>query len=525
MKTIQAYRFALDLTACQERDVLAHAGAARVAYNWALARVKAVMDQRTAERSYGVPDELLTPSLSWSLAGLRKVWNAEKPAVAPWWAEVSKEAFNTGLDALARGLKNWAGSRTGKRAGRPAGFPRFKSRRRTAPSVRFTTGAIRVEPDRTHIVLPRLGRLKLHESARKLARRLDAGTARIMSATVRRDGGRWHVAFTVDVERPGRTPARPQSVIGVDVGIKHLAVLSTGELMDNPRHLVTAQQRMRSLGRALSRKTGPDRRTGQRPSKRWERAAARLGRAHARVANLRRDGLHKLTTRIAREHGTVVVEDLNVAGMLANRRLARHITDAGFCEIRRQLAYKTGWNGGRLLVADRWYPSSKTCSGCGTVKAKLSLSDRKYECQACGLIIDRDHNAALNLAALAAQFDTAGSGPVAGRGADQKTRVRGQVAVKRQPGTASAGQTGTVPPQGGTTDRVLTKAHRKVTVRDETQSRRGGGAGRGRGLAAPTCGWPTWSASAASAPAATARRSATTRSRGAWPPSPPRRTG
>ncbi|SDT01545.1 IS607 family element RNA-guided endonuclease TnpB [Actinoplanes derwentensis] len=459
MKTIQAYRFALDLTPVQERDVLAHAGAARVAHNWALARVKAVMGQRTAERSYGVPDELLTPSLSWSLAGLRKAWNAAKPGVAPWWGEVSKEAFNTGLDALARALRNWADSRTGKRAGRPVGFPRFKSRRRTTPSVRFTTGAIRIEPDRMHVVLPRLGRLKLHESARKLARRVDDGTARIMSATVRRDGRRWHVSFTAEVERTERTPARPGSVVGVDVGIKHLAVLSTGELVDNPRHLAAARQRMRALGRALSRKTGPDRRTGRRASKRWERTAARLGRTHARVANLRRDGLHKLTTRLATTYATVVVEDLNVTGMLANRRLARHIADAGFADIRRQLAYKTSWNGGRLLVADRWYPSSKTCSDCGTVKTKLALSEREFNCEACGLVIDRDRNAALNLAALAAEFDTAGSGPVAARGANQKTRARGQVAVKRESGTTPVGQTGTVPPQGRTIDRVLTKAH------------------------------------------------------------------
>ncbi|WP_127497796.1 IS607 family element RNA-guided endonuclease TnpB [Actinoplanes solisilvae] len=458
MTTIQAYLFALDLTPRQHRNVLAHAGAARVAHNWALAQVKAVMGQRAAERSYGVPDGLLTPALSWSLAGLRKTWNAAKSEVAPWWSEVSKEAFNTGLDALARGLKNWADSRNGKRAGRAAGFPRFKSRRRTTPSVRFTTGAIRVEPDRRHVVLPRLGRLKLHESARKLARRLEAGTARILSATVRRDGGRWHVSFTVEVDRAERTPARPDAVIGVDVGIKHLAVLSTGDLVPNPRHLATAQTRLRALGRALSRKTGPDRRTGQRPSRRWQRAAARLGRAHARVTHLRRDTIHKLTSKLATTYGTVVVEDLNVAGMLTNRRLARHIADAGFAELRRQLAYKTSWNGGRLVVADRWYPSSKTCSACGTVKTKLALSERNYRCAACGLVIDRDRNAALNLAALAAQFDTAGSGPVAARGADQKTRACGQVPVKREPGTTSVGQTGTVPPQGRTTHYVLTKA-------------------------------------------------------------------
>jgi putative transposase len=209
----------------------------------------------------------------------------------------------------------------------------------------------------------------------------------------------------------------------------------------------------------MSRRVGPDRRTGQRPSHRWEQARRQVARAHTRVANLRRDGLHQLTTKLAAEYGTVVVEDLHVTGMLRNRRLARRIADAGLGELRRQLAYKTKWNGGRYIVADRWYPSSKTCSACGTVKTKLALSERTYTCTTCGLILDRDINAARNLAALAAQYDTAGSGPVTGRGADQKTRPGGQVATKRQPGTATAGNTGTVPPQGRTADHVLTRAY------------------------------------------------------------------
>ncbi|MFG3714739.1 IS607 family element RNA-guided endonuclease TnpB [Micromonospora sp. NPDC047730] len=455
---MQAYRFAVDLTPCQQRAVLAHAGAARVAYNWGLARVKAVMGQRAAERSYGTPDELLTPAVGWSLAALRKAWNAAKSDVAPWWAECSKEAYNTGLDNLARGLKNWSDSRAGKRDGRRVGFPRFKSRRRAIPSVRFTTGAIRVERDHKHVVLPRLGRLKTHESTRKLARRVEVGTARILSATVRRDGGRWHVAFCVEVERAARTPTRPQAVVGVDVGITHLAVLSTGEMVPNPRHLDEAAQRMRRLARQMSRRVGPDRRTGQRPSNRWEHARQQAARAHARVANLRRDGLHKLTTRLARKYGTIVVEDLNVAGMLRNRRLARQIADAGFGEIRRQVTYKAEWNSGRRIVADRWYPSSKTCSDCGAVKAKLPLRVRTYSCDSCGLTLDRDLNAARNLAALAREVTTAGSGPVAGRGADRKTRPGGPVAVKRQPGPAQADKTGTVPPQGGTY-RSVARAH------------------------------------------------------------------
>ncbi len=457
MKTYQAYRFALDLTPTQERDVLRHCGAARVAHNWALAQVKANMDQRAAERTYGIPDGQLTPALGWSLPALRKAWNQAKCDVAPWWAECSKEAYSTGLDALARGLKNWADSRKGKRAGRPVGFPRFKSRRRSTPSVRFTTGTIRVESDRKHVTLPRLGRVKLHESARKLASRIDNGTARIMSATVRRDGGRWHVSFTCEVERTVRTPARPAVTVGVDLGVKTLAVLSTGEQVANPKHLAAASRKLRRLSRAMSRKTGPDWRTGQRASNRWGRAHTNLAKAHARVASLRRDGIHKLTTRLAREYGVVVVEDLNVAGMVRNRRLARSISDAGFAEIRRQLAYKTGWNGGRLVTADRWYPSSKTCSGCSAVKSKLPLRVRTYECEACGLILDRDENAARNLAKLV----VAGSGPetLNGRGVDRKTPLAGLVAVKRQPGTAQAGQTGTVLPQGRTTDHVLTFAH------------------------------------------------------------------
>lgn len=440
---VHAYRFALDLTPSQERAVMVHVGAARVAFNWGLVRVKAVMDQRAAERSYGVADSDLTPAIGWTLFSLQREWNRTKDVVAPWWRECSKEAFKAGLDALARALKNWAEARSGDRRGRLVGFPRFKSRRRSRLSVRFTTGAIRVEPDRMHVTLPRLGRLKLHESARKLARRLDSGMARIMTATVAKDGGRWHVSFVCEVSRAKCTPASPGVSVGVDLGITNLAVLSTGEVVPNPRHLDVAARRTRRLCRRLSRRLGPDRRTGQRPSNRWHRAREQVARAYARVANLRRDGLHKLTTRLAREYGTVVVEDLNVAGMIRNRRLARAISDCGFGELRRQLAYKTEWNGGRLIVADRWFPSSKTCSGCGAVKAKLPLSERTYTCDTCGLTLDRDLNAALNLAALAGEVDTAGSGPVAGRGADRKTRVRGQVAVKRQPGTAPADQTGT----------------------------------------------------------------------------------
>lgn len=415
---VQAYRFALDPSPTQVRDLERHAGAARFAYNWALAQVKANIGQRQAERSYGIDDDQLTPTLGWNLPALRRAWNEAKHQIAPWWGECSKEAFNTGLDGVARALRNFGDSRSGKRAGRKVGFPRFKARRLATPSVRFTTGVIRVESDRTHVTLPRVGRIKTHESTRKLARRLEAGTARIMSATVRRDGRRWYCAFTVEVQRAQRAPAQSDERIGVDVGISTLAVLSTGQCVPNPRHLGGCLRRLRTAARTMSRRRGPDRRTGQRPSKRWEAARREVSRLHVQVANCRRDGLHKLTISLAATYGTVVVEDLNVAGMLKNRKLARHLADAGFAEIRRQLAYKTTWNGGRLEVADRWFPSSKTCSACQMVKPKLSLATRTFTCEHCGLVIDRDLNAALNL-----QQHVARSGRETRneRGADQKT--------------------------------------------------------------------------------------------------------
>ena len=452
VKVTQAYQFALDPTPAQERHLRSHCGAARVAFNWGLARVKAVMDQRSAERTYGIAEAEMTPPVPWSLYSMRKEWNRVKGQVAPWWAECSKEAYNTGLDSLARALDNWLGSRTGRRKGRSMGFPRFKSRHRSRLSCKFWTGSIRCE--RLHAVLPRLGRVKLHEDASALAGKVAAGTARILQATVRYERGRWFVSYTVEVERPARVPARPDATVGVDLGIKSLAVLSTGELVPNPRYLNKSLRKVRRLSRAVSRRIGPydsairSRRT---PSNRYRRAVAALGKAKSRVTNQRRDSLHKLTTRLATSYGTIVVEDLHVAGMLRNRRLARHVADAAFGEIRRQLEYKAEWNGGRVIVADRWFASSKTCSGCGAVKTKLALSERTYVCTACGLVMDRDVNAARNLAALVEECGGAGSGsePVSGRGADCKTSLAGRVAVKRQPSIAAACQAGTDLPQGG----------------------------------------------------------------------------
>jgi putative transposase len=435
MRVLQAFRYAVDPTPAQARACRSHVGARRFAFNWGLGLVKARLDAKTRGEDVGVP---------YALPALRREWNRAKATVAPWWRENSKEAYSAGLDGLARALKNYFESRAGKRAGPRVGFPRFRKKARRRQSVRFTTGPIRVD-DRTHVVLPRLGRMRTHEPTSALAQRIQAGTVRILSATLSCDGGRWYTSFTCEVERGERQPTCPASIVGVDVGVRHLAVLSTGETVANPKPLRTAHQQIARLNRALTRR--------QRGSRRWHDTARRLGRAHARVAHVRADAMHKLTTRLARTHGTIVVEHLNVSGMLRNRRLARALADAGLGELRLQLGYKCLWYGGQLIQAPTFYPSSKTCSLCGTAKATLPLSAQVFRCDHCGAAMDRDLNAAANLAALAA-VSVAGSGPetLTARGWDVRLAGRGeQSRMNREAGRADAQKTGVAVLQGTAT--------------------------------------------------------------------------
>jgi putative transposase len=381
---VQAYRYALEANASLEAALRSHCGAARAAYNWAVAWVTASWRQRRAEETYGVPEESLTKWRPWSLPSLRKAFNETKhtdPRFASWWQDNSKEAYNTGLANAAAAFDNYAKSKQGKRRGKRLGAPRFKAKRKAHLACRFTTGTIRVDADGRHVTLPRLGTIRTHEPTVKLLARVQAGTARILSSTVRHERGRWFVSFQVEVKRDLERVARPDVAVGIDLGVKTLTVMadSTGEIrtVPNPGHYDRALRQLRRASRTVSRRQGPDRRTGHKPSKRWEKANAARNRVHHRVANLREDALHKLTTSVAAEYGTVVVEDLNVAGMLRNRRLARRVADAGFGEIRRQFDYKTRQRHvARLVVANRFYPSSKTCSGCGAVKAKRATRGR-----------------------------------------------------------------------------------------------------------------------------------------------------
>lgn len=375
---LEAVRVALDPSPAQERLLLSHAGGARFAFNAGLAHVKEALDA-------GDKPE-------WSLYSLRKWWNSNKDTLAvdadgtPWWAENSKEAYSSGLEALAKGLLNWSKSRKGVRKGRRMGFPRFKAKDRATPRFAYTTGRFGlIEGDTKALKLPKVGRVHCLEN---VAERVDG--ARVLRMTVSRRAGRWYAALTVEREEPAAAKETPRGgAVGIDLGIKTLATLSDGTVIKNPRYLRKAERKLKRAQKVLSRKT-----TG---SKRRAKARAKVARLHARVANQRGDAIHKATTWLTQTYSEICIEDLNAAGMVKNHHLAKAIVDASFGEFRRQLDYKTARTGARLHVVDRWFASSKTCSKCGRVKAKLSLSERVFHCDGCGLVIDRDLNAAINI--------------------------------------------------------------------------------------------------------------------------------
>ena len=406
-------KVALDPTPSQERRLLSHAGAARFAYNAMLAHIKAALD-------VGEKPE-------WSFWSIRKRWNADKDTLAVgedgviWWAENSKEAYSSGIEALAKGLSNWAKSRKGDRKGRRVGFPKFKSKSKTTPRFAYTAGGFGlIEGDPKTLRLPKIGRVHCMEN---VANRV--GDGRVLRMTISQHAGRWYASLTV--ERDDKPVANPPKggAVGVDLGVKTLATLSDGTVVENPRYLRKSERKLKKAQRALSRKT--------KGSNRRAKAKVKVACIHARVANQRLDGLHKLTTRLAKQYSDISIEDLNVAGMVKNHNLAKHIADAALGEFRRQLEYKTARSGAVLCVVDRWYRSSKTCSGCGEVKAKLSLSERTYRCESCGLVLDRDLNAAINIC-------VAGSAPETLNARGEDVRRSDLVSGDADPGEARTKQ-------------------------------------------------------------------------------------
>ena len=359
----KAYRYELDPNNSQRSTLFQHAGVARFAYNWGL-------EQRIMRYKNSQGDERFTNAMR-----QHKDLNALKKTAFPWMYECSKCAPQEALRNLHRAFKNYY---RGLKSGQKVGFPRFK-RKGIRDSFRLT-GIIRFEERK--LQLPRIGKVRIKEKREKYH------NGRILSITVTRRADRWFVSVTVVEEVPDPNPINGPSV-GVDLGIKTLATLSDGTTFANPRAMRIQLRKLRRLSRALSRK--------KKGSKNRERARLKLAKLHLRIFNIRQDTLHKLTTYLAKSHSRIVIEDLGVSGMLKNRRLARAIAEVGFYEFRRQLEYKCRWYGAQFIIAPRTYPSSKKCSRCGHKKKSLSLSEREYECEQCGLRIERDLNAALNL--------------------------------------------------------------------------------------------------------------------------------
>ena len=362
MTIIRAYR--TELAACdwQLRMFREHVGLARFAYNWGLRRKIDVLSFNRLP---------ISPIKIPSAIDLHRELNALKQTHFRWMYDMSKCAPQEALRNLDAAFKNFFKGR--------ARFPRFKSRKGGAGSFRLT-GAIHVRPGK--IKLPRLGWVRLKENGYLPT------NAHILSVTISEHAGRWFVSLNVSENRPGPV-AVSGPVVGVDRGLKSLAVLSDGSAVENPKALSQYERKLKHLQRTVSRR--------RRGSSNRRKARAALARLHLRITNVRNDALHQATSRLARTKSVVVVEDLGVRGLMSNHRLAKSIADAGWSEFVRQLGYKTAWYGSRLVVADRFYPSTRTCSLCGHIRESMPLSERRFCCDRCGRVMDRDLNAAVNL--------------------------------------------------------------------------------------------------------------------------------
>jgi putative transposase len=416
------FRFCLDPTVEQQQMLARHAGAARFAFNQCLAMVKIALTQHKTDPSVDVPwtgFDLINAFNAWKKTeDAGRVFSVGAAGVAqavvtglPWRAEVCQQVFEEAAVDLGKGLKAWSDSRCGKRTGKRVGFPRFKKKTSALPSFRLrnkhrkgSPPAIRVgENDRPRsVILPGIGQIAVHDDTRRLRRMLAKDRAKILFATVSHHAGRWWASLTVQAaslhpahQHPARDLADDGGWVGVDLGLSAFLVAAHADgtevarISDAPKALTRGLKRQRRLAKSLSRK--------QKGSHNRRAAAAKLGRHHHHVANVRRHFLHQVSNELVNTHDLLVIEDLNIAGMLANHHLAQAISDVGWAEFARLLKYKQAWRGGELLIADRWYPSTRLCPVCGAVNGAMTLTDRVFTC-GCGHSAERDANAAVNLA-------------------------------------------------------------------------------------------------------------------------------
>ena len=382
-----AHKIALDPNNVQATYFARAAGTARFAYNWALAEWQRQYEACKADASLPKPSQM----------ALRRQLNSIKDEQFPWMRGVTKNAPQMAIIQLGAAFKNFFAGR--------AQFPKF---RKKGLHDRFSLTNDQFSVDGSRIRIPNLGWVRMRETLRF--------NGKIMSATVSRVADRWFVSITVDAPDSLPLPhAENQGAVGVDLGVSALATLSTGEKVEGPKAHKALLCRLQRLSRGLSRKV--------KGSENRKKAKVKLSRLHARIGNVRSDSLHQLTTDLTRRFHTIGIEDLNVRGMVKNRHLSRAVSDMGFFEFRRQLDYKAAKRGGMIVVADRWYPSSKTCSCCGHKLETLPLSVREWTCPECGSVQDRDVNAAINLRNLAVSSTVSACGEE-GSGSGCKTRTK-----------------------------------------------------------------------------------------------------
>ena len=393
---VQAFTYGLKEPSGEVARLLARSfGMRRFAHNWALETIKSDLD---VYHTSGI--ECVAPSL----ASLRKRWNQAKHELCvnaengePWWPQISKEVANDGIAGAVDGYWNWQKSRAGERKGPCMGFPKFHSKNKRQDSFTICRAGKHAESlrivDGRRIRVPVIGELRTCESTRKLRRLIERGLAHILAVTIKCEGGRLIAKFRVELCRPQRhhKPSAVASRVGVDIGNRCLAVVADSfgniiETVPNPKPLKQAASQLRKLNRKLARQ--------KKGSNNYKKTKAEINRVHHRVACVRRDAYHKLTTRLAKTHGEIVIEDLNVAGM--KRGKAKHISDCAMGLFRQQLTYKCQWYGSTLVLADRWFPSSKTCHKCSHVQDLDSA--QHWTCDNCGAKHNRDENAAINLA-------------------------------------------------------------------------------------------------------------------------------
>ncbi len=342
------FKTELKLNNAQRTQLLKHCGVSRHAWNWGLALTKQILDHNKVNSETKIKFPSAIDLHKW-LVALVKPENE-------WYYECSKSAPQQALMALREAWKDCFNKKKG--------VPKFKKKGKRDS---FTLeGTVKILGG-NKIQVPVIGVIKTYERLPQVL---------IKSCTISRQASRWFISFRFDVETQ---KSEHTNVVGVDLGIKNLATLSTGDVIAGAKSYKKYEAKLSKMQWLNRHKI-----IG---SNNWKKANLQIARLHRKIANIRKDTLHKLTTLLAKNHGTVVIEDLNVSGMLANQRLSKAISDMSFFEFRRQLTYKCELYGSKLLVVDRWFPSSKTCSNCGIKKETLGLDERVFECAHCGFVI------------------------------------------------------------------------------------------------------------------------------------------